>query len=110
MYPFSLARIAFFTFVWLCIFAACGQKNEVVTPVPTPAPTPAGPVTFDQVAAVIATNCAKCHNGTQEPAFTSAAVFKASTAKAHLVSGEMPPAPNTISAADKATLLAFLGG
>lgn len=92
-------------------FAGCGQKNEVVTPVgPTPAPPPPAAVTFDQVATIIAANCAKCHNGTEEPAFTSAAVFRASPAKAKLVSGQMPPSPATISAADKATLLTFLGG
>lgn len=95
----------------LVTLASCGQKNEVVVPTPAPGPVPPPVVvTFDQVAPVIAANCGPCHNGDEEPAFTSAAVFKASSAKGRIKAGTMPPPPRTLSAGDKATLLSFLGG
>lgn len=84
----------------------CGTSDG--TGVQQPAPPPHGPVTFAQVAVVIQANCAKCHDGTNQPAFTEAN-FKASKAKDELTSGGMPLPPNTISAADKAVLLTYLG-
>lgn len=84
---------------------ACGSSGGSSYQSPAP-PTP--PPTWDQVAAVIQADCAKCHNGTTEPTFNSGAVFKGSQAAAKLTSGEMPPAPNTISDGDKSLLLAYL--
>ena len=55
------------------------------------------------VAPVIQANCGKCHQN-----FSSAAAFKGSAAKARLTAGTMPPAPDKISADDKAKLLAYL--
>lgn len=93
---------------WLLVMAltwiivACGEYSSEQ---PAPADDPA----FAQVKPVIARACGRCHNGSEEPAFTSAAVFKGSTAKARLVSGTMPPG-GRIDPADKSALLSYLGG
>jgi hypothetical protein len=101
----------------ITLFVACGQSDPapITAPVAPPAPaapgaptTPVAVPSWTDVAAIIQANCGKCHNGVKEPAFTSGAVFKASTAKAELTSGAMPQPPNVISASDKAALLAYL--
>lgn len=100
------------TLVAVCgVCLACGQKNETTTiPADPPAKGPASttPV-FADVAPIIRKNCAPCHNGSEAPAFPNAAAFRASAAKAELESGGMPKPPVTISPADKAKLLSFLG-
>jgi len=78
-------------------------------PVPPPASVPADPQ-WAAVAAILATNCRPCHDGTKQPLLTPAATLKASSALAKLKAGTMPPPPKTISAADKATLIQYLGG
>lgn len=89
---------------------SAGDPGYGSSPAPA-APTPSGPAvkpTWDQVAAIIQADCAPCHNGTKEPAFSTSAAFTSSQAKAELTSGAMPQPPATISVADKATLLGFL--
>jgi len=76
---------------------------------PPPASVPADP-RWAAVAAILATNCRPCHDGTKQPLLTPAATLKASSALAKLKAGTMPPPPKTISAADKATLIQYLGG
>lgn len=93
--------------------AGCGSGGSDGyggSPAPTTPPPQEDPQWTNTINALVQKDCGKCHNGTKEPAFTSSAQFKASQAKAKLQSGEMPAAPATISAADKATLLAYLGG
>ncbi len=82
-----------------------GGEDTVVDHTPPPPVDTA----FAEVQPVIAANCGKCHNGTVHPLdFSKPGVFKASKAKVRLTAGTMPPAPNTISDADKAKLLAYL--
>lgn len=74
-----------------------------------PAPhVPSGSVTWEQTNAVIQKDCAGCHNGSYQPSLTPSSVFLASPAKSLIESGQMPPPPSTMSAADKATLLSYL--
>jgi len=89
--------IVLFTMLTSCLGAAP----------PAPLKTPDNPA-WTAVASVISSNCAGCHNGSQEPLLTPSSVFLASPAKGYLTSGAMPPAPKTISATDKATLLNYL--
>ncbi len=98
----------------LCLIAlaltltACGSSDADYGD-KAPAPPPAADPEFAAIQPVIERACGKCHNGTVHPLrFTSAAAFKGSKAKARLTAGTMPPAPATISAEDKAALLAFL--
>ncbi len=88
------------------VLLSCGSSDSGYSTSPTP--TPVAVPSWTTVANLIASNCGGCHNGTIQPAFTSGAQFKASQAKSFLTSGVMPKAPATISAADKATLLAYL--
>lgn len=91
------------------IFYACGASDGTGTNPPAPPAPPSGPApTFAAVAPIIQANCAKCHNGVKVFAFTEA-TFKQTKAKDELTSGDMPPPPATISASDKAALLAYLG-
>lgn len=73
------------------------------------APAPSDPA-WVQVQPVVARNCGGCHGVKPGlPVFNSGAAFKASKAKDELTAGTMPPAGHTISADDKAALLAYLG-
>lgn len=88
------------------VVTACGEPRD-----PDVSYGPPADPKFEEVRPVVAANCGKCHNGVKHPLdFSKAGVFKASKAKARLTAGTMPPAPATISDADKATLLAYLGG
>lgn len=83
-------------------------------PAPAPAaaaePSPkAGDPAWAALAPLVKRDCGTCHNGTEEPAFTSGAQFKASTAKARLLAGTMPPSGHEISASDKQAMLDYLG-
>lgn len=104
------------SFAWLFTGCGGGSKDPDVSVEPAPAPPPASApqpppdAKWDAVKALITANCDKCHTGAGLPAFDSAAAFKTSAAKARLTAGTMPPPPATISAADKAELLAYLGG
>lgn len=91
---------------------SCGGPSGGYGSDPAPAPPPAtGDAAYDKVAPIIAADCGPCHGVKPGiPVFSSAAAFKASNAKAELSAGAMPPAPRTISASDKAALLAYLGG
>ena len=95
--------------VWL---ASCGGSSPSPSPAPAPPPGPPPPppatYTWDQAKAAIVGNCQKCHDGVKEPLLIPEAVFRASSAKAKLAAGAMPPAPNLISAADKQVLVGFL--
>ncbi len=94
----------FASLVW--ILNACGEARD-------PDVEYAGKpdTAFEEVRSTVAANCGKCHNGSTHPLdFSKPGVFKASKAKTRLGNGTMPPAPNTISAGDKAALLAYLGG
>lgn len=98
--------------VFLLAFACGEPRDPEVSYEPKPTQGPPAPAALDFAADIkplIDANCGKCHNGTKEPAFDTADKFKASKAKARLGAGTMPPAPATISAADKQKLLAFLG-
>lgn len=97
------------------IATSCGEpKDPDVEYQPAPQGPPAPPAPDDGFAAVkplVDANCGKCHDGVkQTPKFDTAAAFKGSKAKARLMAATMPPAPATISASDKAKLLAYLGG
>lgn len=91
------------------VLVSCGDGGSYDSRAPAK-PQPTGDAAWDKAALVIAANCAGCHDGAKEPLLTPAATFKASPAKAKLSAGAMPPPPRTISAADKAVLLAYLGG
>lgn len=91
----------------VCLASACGGQSDETS---YQSPPPSNAPTWDQVAAVIQSDCAGCHNGTKEPMLTPEATFRASPVKAKLQAGAMPPPPKTISDADKNLLLAFLGG
>ena len=103
-YLFDLKSLGMiFIILGICVIAlSCGQGSETVYQ----AQPPADPA-FAKIAPIIQTDCSQCHNGTQEPAFTSGAVFKASQAKAFLTNGTMPPT-GQISTADKTALLNYL--
>lgn len=90
--------------------SACSSGSQEPAPAPAPpAPSPTPPPTFAQVQAIIQANCAKCHDGKTQPILdTTEAQLKATPAKALLESRQMPPPPNVISDADRASLLAFL--
>lgn len=103
----SLAFLAVAAAAWL--FTSCGPTRDPDVSYAPPPAAGADPK-WDAVKALIAKNCGKCHNGQNQPAFDSAAKFKASAARAKLEKGLMPPPPAAISAADKAELLAYLGG
>lgn len=93
--------LAFFAGIWSFLVGCSGAGTAVQT-------VPADPA-WANVSAIIGRDCAGCHNGSEEPAFTSGAVFRASPAKDELTSGGMPPPPNTISDEDKQALLSYLG-
>lgn len=80
------------------------------TPSPTPTPTPGNKPTDAQVTAIIQKDCGGCHNGSQEPSLLPLTTFKSSAALSFLRAGQMPPPPKSISADDKASLVAYLGG
>ena len=98
---------AIILFVMTILFGCSGGGSDDggYSQQPPPAQTP----TWDEVAVIIQADCAGCHDGTKEPLLTPSATFKASPAAAKLKSGEMPKEPKTISDADKAKLLAYLG-
>lgn len=104
---FCLAMVA-------VVIVSCGGGGGGYGSEPAPAPPkPTGDAQWDAAAKAIAANCAGCHspgNAKGLPVFDSGAAFKASKAKAKLTAGLMPPPPKTISDADKALLLAYLGG
>jgi mono/diheme cytochrome c family protein len=86
--------------------AGCGGSSK---PEEAEAPRAAPDPEFAAVLPVVEKNCGKCHNGVKHPLkFDSAAKLKGSKAKARITNGSMPPAPATISEADKATLLGYL--
>lgn len=89
---------------------SCGGHSSDYQDAPAPAPAPGPAPDWATVAPIIAADCGPCHNGTKEPALTPSATFKASSALAKLKLGQMPPPPRIISATDKATLIAYLGG
>jgi mono/diheme cytochrome c family protein len=100
MYALGFAILAGWLFFLL---VSCGGSSA-----PAPAPTPADPA-FAQVQPVVAKNCGGCHGVRPGlPVFASGAAFRASNARAELLTGAMPPAPHTISADDRAALLAYL--
>ena len=86
--------------------APAPAPSPAPAPVPSPAPAPSGP-TWSQVQAIIAKDCASCHNGSTQPAFNTSAAFVSSPAAQYIQSGKMPPG-GVIAAADKSTLLAYL--
>lgn len=104
------------TGLFLVAAFSCGKAPQTATPAPpapappgTPPPKPAPGPAWGDVAAIISKDCGGCHNGSNQVAFTSGTVFKASSAKAKLTAGLMPPG-GQIAASDKATLLSYLGG
>ena len=92
-----LSRICPLLIAATSVLVQCGGEPKKVDQTTTPDPA------WTAIAPVITANCGKCH-----PNFTSAAVFNGSKAKAKLTAGAMPPAPNQISADDKAKILAYL--
>jgi hypothetical protein len=82
----------------------CPQSDQTAYE-PSPAPDSQWTQTIQPI---VYNDCGPCHDGVQQPAFTSGAQFKASGAKDKLQNNLMPPPPKTIPAADKATLLSYL--
>lgn len=85
---------------------SCGPAPLPEAATPPPA---AGDPAWAALAPTVQKDCGTCHNGSEEPAFPSGAAFRASTAKARLVAGSMPPAGHALPAADKTAMLDYLG-
>ncbi len=92
---------------WLSSCGGGGSGTGYGSDPAPPSPPPAA-VTWDQVKAIVAANCAKCHDGAKEPLLTPEAAFRASPVKAKLTASLMPPPPGVLADADKRALLAFL--
>lgn len=90
---------------WLA--TSCGDSDGYGDKPSPPAPQPTGDKAWDAVADVVARNCAKCHNGSNQPLLGPKATFLASPVKAKVSAGLMPPPPATLTDADKKILLDY---
>lgn len=101
------------TFVVMLLLTACGgyetssQPPAGTAPLPTPTPTPTpGPTSFADVSKIMAQYCVECHAGA---GFTKTEQqFRASSAKARVQNGTMPPPYATqMDATSKQKFLSF---
>ncbi len=88
----------------LALLFGCGRANDEEY---TDAPAP--DAEWTAIAADVATNCGKCHNGVKHPMkLDTAAAFKAPKVKTRIANGSMPPAPGKLADDVKARFLAYL--
>lgn len=96
----------------LLILVSCGgyetssEPPAGPAPTPTPTPGPGGPTSFADVSRIMNQYCVECHAGA---AFTKTeAQFRASSSKARVQNGTMPPPYATqMDATSKQKFLSF---